>query len=183
MSVKRSVVFPDDINEVLNIEAKRQGASFNKVVVQACAEKYSSYDPDILNRADGGLREVHYEGDPSGYVKEIKLSGEDALRLEAFANEARLSETELVRRFARFGKVVINEVNIPGVDLWAEYSIPLIEDMQIIIERLMGNTANRSYLHELIIKTDELIRTMKLLRKNFFYTKRRFNNKLRKEGM
>lgn len=181
MSVKRSVVFPDDINEILNIEAKRQGVSFNKVVVQACAEKYSSYDPDILNQADGGLREIHYEGDPSGYVKEIKISGEDALRLEAFANEARLSETELIRRFARFGKVVVSEVNIPGVDRWTDFSIPLVEDLQFLIECAREEIRDRELLEGIISKADELIRLIKLLRKNFYYTKKRFNNKLRKD--
>ncbi len=176
--IKRSVVFPDDINEAINIEADRQGTSFNKVVVQTCAEKYMNYDPDILNNADGGLRKIHYDGDTSGYIKEFKLTGDDARRLEEFANEARLSETELVRRFARFGKITITEVNIPGVDRWTEYAVPLMEDLQFLIEAMQSDTGNEELATEVINKSEELLTTMRLLRKNFFYTKRRYNKKL-----
>ena len=182
--MKRSVVFPADVNDILKEEAKRQGISFNKVVVQACLDKYDpdSYDAEIANRADGGLREVKFDGDTTSAQKEIKISGEDAVRLEEFAAEARLTVAELIRKFARFGKVSIVEVKIPGVDRWTEYSVPLMEELQFLINRIDNMNEETELVSELSDKTEELLKTMKLLRKNFFYTKRRFNKKFNAKG-
>lgn len=179
--MKRSVVFPDGVNEVLNTEAKRQGISFNKVVVQACMEKYApdSYLPWVADRSDGGLREIDYAGDASKLHKEVRINGEDVLRIEQLAAEARLSVTELIRRFARIGKVEVNEVIVPGLDRFHTSVIPLMEELAYLIEELNPISLRQtSDILALRDKAEELLNMLKEVRRDLYQAKRRLYRKL-----
>lgn len=171
----RSVSFPDEINDILNKEAERQGTSFNKVVVSAVSEKYdpSSYDEETADRSDGGIREV--ENADSSY-KEIKLrlSVDDINRLKQFASEARLSVTELIRRFARYGKVESNEVKLIGIDRFNEAVVPFLGDLQFMLK-------NEELLPEAQELADKLFDEMAKLKRDMYNTQRRVKNSINKE--
>lgn len=122
MSVKRSISFPDDLFEVIKAESERQQIVFNRIVTNAVREKLNpdTYDADTLNLAEGrsdGMRIIDCKN-VIGRIKEIKirLSEEDAARLKAFANEAGLSVSDLIRRFARYGKVEHRDIVISGYE-------------------------------------------------------------------
>ena len=179
---KRSVVFPNDVSSVLDQEAKRQGISFNKVVVQACMEKYppASYSTEIAGRADGGLREADYAGDAESLHMDVRIAGEDVIRLKRFAAEAGLSVKELIRRFARFGKVEVNEIIIPGVETFNETAVPLMGELEYLIGRTDNLTGqeNTTFIIEMRDRAEELLKELRQMRKQFFYTKKRISRKI-----
>lgn len=184
-TIKRSVVFPNDLRDLIQKEADRRGISFNRLVEEACIEKVS---PDYYRDSIEGLRE---EMDLSGYSKEalsttkeikLRLKGEDVIRLKRLAREAKLTVTELIRRFARYGKIVINEVKIPGVLEWNEEALPLMENLNYLIERAETVTVDDRLAVEIKSVSDELLVRLTRLRKDFFYTKRRINRRLNKKG-
>ena len=180
---KRSVVFPKDVSLVLDQEAKRQGISFNKVVVQTCMEKYppESYSSEIANQAEGGLRETDYAGDTDNLHMEVRIAGEDVIRLKRFAAEAGLSVKELIRRFARFGKVEVNEITIPGVEAFNEAAVPLMGELEYLIGRTDNLTGppNTSFVVEMRNLAEKLLQELRQMRKQFYYAKKRISRKLR----
>ena len=180
---KRSVVFPKDVSLVLDQEAKRQGISFNKVVVQTCMEKYppESYSSEIANQAEGGLRETDYAGDTDNLHMEVRIAGEDVIRLKRFAAEAGLSVKELIRRFARFGKVEVNEITIPGVEAFNEAAVPLMGELEYLIGRTDNLTGppNTSFVVEMRNLAEKLLQELRQMRKQFYYAKKRISRKFR----
>ena len=184
-TTKRSVVFPNDLRDLIQKEADRRGISFNRLVEEACIEKvYPDYFRD-------SIKSLRAETDLSGYSKEtleatkeikLRLKGEDVIRLKRLALEAKLTVTELIRRFARYGKIVINEVKIPGVQEWNEEALPLMENLNYLIERADTVTADERLAAEIKSLSAELLVRLTRLRKDFFYTKRRINRRMNRKG-
>lgn len=122
MSIRKSISFPDDLYKTIEAESDRQQIAFNRIVTNAIREKLNpeTYDAETLNLAEGKSEEMRSidNENTTGRIKEIKirLSDEDAARLKAFANEAGLSVSDLIRRYARYGKVEHRDIVISGYE-------------------------------------------------------------------
>lgn len=184
-TTKRSVIFPNDIREKLSDEANRRGISFNKLVLEACVEKVS---PDYFRDS---IEELRSDCDLSGYSREeldtikelkLKLAGADVIRLKKLAGDARLTVTELIRRIARYGRITVNEVKIPGLDEWNEKALPLMDELSFLIERAQIVGTDDQTSDRIKSMGAELLVRLTRLRKDFYYTKRRIRRKLDKKG-
>lgn len=184
MAVKKSVSFPDDLYETIKAEAERQQLVFNRVVTSALREKYNpdSYDADALNVADGkadGMREINEE-DVSNNIKEVKilLSEADISRLKAFAKEAGLPVSELIRQYARYGKVEHKEVVIEGHRELMHEMLELRELLESEIMSQFSDAINDSTLAIEVDKTaNALIKKIDEFREKTFKKLERINKK------
>ena len=184
-TTKRSVIFPNDLRDKLSDMARYRGISFNKLVLEACIEKVSpDYYRDSISQLRAGCDLSGYSKKELETVKELKLrlSGADVIRLKRLAGDARMTVTELIRRMARYGKVTVNEVKIPGLDEWNEKVLPLMDNLSFLIERSQVAGEDDRTDSKIRDMSTELLVRLTRLRRDFYYTKRRIRRKLDKKG-
>ena len=180
MSIKRSVVFPESLYEEINKEANRQNISFNKLVSEIVA---GQINPDFEKDTISNLTAPVISESENDVDKEIKLhlKQSEIDNLKQLASEAGLTLVGLIRRFAKYGKIEVKEVNL-GFNLneWSDEIYPLVEDLHYLINTADLTTLNEEIANDLRYKANVLISEYQELKKNMYRIEKRINKKIEK---